>query len=316
MGEAAESSVYESASRPRWLDSIALLSSPNPASIHSAPFVSSCIEPDQVLSEHELQRRVARGDVSAKVILGTRYLIGQGVNTDPQKGRRWLLEAAEQGSRLAHIELGVYCLAGWGMEPDREQGLRWLRRIGVIHPVELSIVAVNLYLRALRFSNTERRQLIDEACVLFQEAFRQGERDSTVNLAYLLRRGEIPPATYPSLDELLSEHLQQNKSFALANQALRLARGVQCAVDWTQADELISRITDVEPILSWWFRRSLDGDAEGHLVVGWLCRQSLAFDPERCSLHERLELARAGGWPVPQWMNRYRSAQETRPHGN
>lgn len=307
MSTTAVSSMSGASSAALWLDSIALLKSPNPFAIRAAPFVCSrkADESELAQDEHELQEHIAHGDVSAKVILGTRYLAGHGVNAHPEKGRQWLLEAAQQGSRLAHIELGVYCLAGWGMQQDREQGLHWLRRIGALQPQQLSSLGLYLYLRSLTFPVAQRCQMAEEACELFNEAIRQGQREDVLNLVYLLRRGEIPAATYPPLDELLANHLQQGNALALVNEALRLARGVQCAIDWAAADTLMARVPDAESILSWWFARSLDGEAEGHLVVAWLCRHSLVVDPERHSLIARLDLARAGGWAVPEWMNRY-----------
>jgi len=147
------------------------------------------------------------------------------------------------------------------------------------------------------------RGLAKEASVLFQEASRQGNPIASLNLAYLLRRGEITDASCPPLDELLSEHLKQNNSFAFVNQALRLAGGIQCNTDWKAADALFGKLQDSRNILEWWFPRSLEGDPEGHLVTGWLGRHQLATDPEGFAVARRMDLARDGGWRVPQWMN-------------
>src|SRR5260221_9220092 len=146
------------------------------------------------------------------------------------------------------------------------------------------------------------RGLAKEASVLFQEALRQGNRIASLNLAYLLRRGEIADASCVSLDELLSEHLKQNDSFAFVNQALRLARGVQCSIDWKAADVLVKKLEDSISVFEWWFTRSQEGDPEGHLVTGWLGRHHLAIDPDGFQVARRMDLARRGGWPVPEWM--------------
>jgi hypothetical protein len=114
---------------------------------------------------------------------------------------------------------------------------------------------------------------------------------------------EIVDPSCPSLDELLSEHLKQHNSFAVVNQALRLAKGIQCNIDWKAADVLFGRLQDTGSVLEWWFARSQEGDPEGHLVTGWLGRHHLAVDPDGLQVAQRMDLARRGGWPVPEWMN-------------
>ena len=62
----------------------------------------------------------------------------------------------------------------------------------------------------------------------------------SINLAYLVRRVELLAEDFPSLDELLSAGLAARHEFVRMNQALRLARGVQCDVDWDSADRLVA----------------------------------------------------------------------------
>jgi hypothetical protein len=180
---------------------------------------------------------------------------------------------------------------------------RWLRRIGALRAEHITGLGLHLYLRSLALPRCERRAWAEEAAILFQEAIRQGDRDAELNLMYLLRRGEIAQGSYPTLGVLLAEHLYQNNPVALVNQALRLAKGVQSPVDWNAADRLIAKINSVNTILSWWFGCSREGDAEGHLVTGWLCRHQLAVDPGQLSLSARMALARRSGWDVPDWMD-------------
>jgi hypothetical protein len=58
-------------------------------------------------------------------------------------------------------------------------------------------------------------------------------------------------------------------------------------------------------VLRWWAERAREGDAEGHLLVAWMCRHRLVADPQGMSLGERLRLARAGGWDAPSWMDAF-----------
>jgi len=253
--------------------------------------------------ERWLRNAVQLGNRVAAVNLGTRLITANGLEPDPEKGERLLRGAAEQGSQIAMMKLGAYLLCGWGLSPNHEEGLRWLRRAGATDASQLLELGLYLYQKSLMATTKAARGLAKEASVLFQEASRQGNPIASLNLAYLLRRGEITDASCPPLDELLSEHLKQNNSFAFVNQALRLAGGIQCNTDWKAADALFGKLQDSRNILEWWFPRSLEGDPEGHLVTGWLGRHQLATDPEGFAVARRMDLARDGGWRVPQWMN-------------
>jgi len=250
-----------------------------------------------------LRNAVEHGYRLAMVNLGTRLITGNGLPPDPEQGERLLREAARGGSQIAMIKLGTYLLSGWGLDHNQEEGLRWLRCAGATNPTQLLELGLCLYQKSLTATTKAGRGLAKEASVLFQEARRQGNPIASLNLAYLLRRGEIADASFPPLDELLSEHLRQKDSFAFVNQALRLARGVQCKTDWRAADALFGKLQDSGNVLEWWFARSREGDPEGHLVTGWLGRHQLAIDPEGFQIARRMDLARNCGWLVPEWMN-------------
>ncbi len=261
--------------------------------------------------ERWLRTAVERGYRLAMVNLGTRLMRGNGLAPDPEQGERLLCEAAQQGSQIAMIKLGTYLLSGWGLNHNREQGLRWLLRAGATNADQVLELGLHLYQKSLSATSTKaKRGLAEEAGVLFREALQQGNRIAGLNLAYLLRRGEIADAFCPSLDELLSEPLKQEDSFALVNQALRLAKGIQCNVDWQAADILCARVKDCGNVLEWWFARSQEGDPEGQIVTGWLGRHKLAVDPNGFEIAQRMDLARRGGWLVPDWMNDFATAQQ------
>ena len=260
--------------------------------------------------ERWLRTAVERGHRLAMVNLGTRLITGNGLAPDPAGGERLLREAAREGSQIAMIKLGTYLLSGWGLDHNQEESLRCLRRAGATNASQLLELGLYLYHKSLTATTKTACGLAKEASVLFQEARRQGNRIASLNLAYILRRGEITHSSCPSLDELLSEHLKQKDSFAFVNQALRLARGIQCNTDWKAADALFGRLQNSGTVLEWWFARSREGDPEGHLVTGWLGRHQLATDPDGFQIARRMDLARDGGWLVPEWMNHPATAQQ------
>lgn len=277
--------------------------------------MAECMLDDELSSESTkeaeqwLQRAMKHGNSRAAITLGTRLITGTGLPADPGRGQRLLVEAAQAGSQLAHIKLGVYLLSGRGLAQNREEGFRWLRRVGCEQPAQLQFLNYYLYMKSLAAATRgEGRLLAEEAGVLFYESVQQGNRGDEMNLAYLIRRNEIDRGPYPSLDALLSGHLQTSHPSALINQALRLAKGIECEVDWHLADILVGKIREADGVLKWWFARSAEGDAEGHLVTGWLVRRQLALDPERLPLARRMDLARAGGWEAPEWMDQLQAA--------
>jgi len=260
--------------------------------------------------ERWLRIAVEQGCRAALVALGSRLITGAGLAPDAKQGEQLLREAAQQGSQMAMIRLGTYLLSGWGLIHNHEDGLRWLRRAGATNTSQLLELGLYLYQKSLTARTKAASGIAKEASILFQEARRQGNPVAALNLAYLLRRGEITDASCPSLDELLSEHLKQKDSFAFVNQALRLARGIQCDVDWKAADALFAKLQDSGNVLEWWSARSREGDPEGHLVTGWLGRHQLATDPDGFNVAQRMHFARNGGWLVPEWMNHPATAQQ------
>lgn len=251
-----------------------------------------------------LHRSIQHGYRQAAVILGSRLIVGAGMALDPQQGQQLLIEAAKQGSQLAHVKLGVYLLSGQGLSQNRNEGLRWLRRIGATEANHISQLASYVHIKSIAAATPgSARILAEEAAVLYFESVQRGNRGEEVNLAYLLRRKEISPSPYPSIETLLATHLQQGNPVAAVNQALRLAAGIGCAIDWHAADTLISKIRAGTAVLKGWWARSQEGDPESHLVTAWLVRHGLTIDPDKIPLRDRMDLARDGGWTVPDWMN-------------
>jgi TPR repeat protein len=250
-----------------------------------------------------LNRAIEHGDKFAAVAYGVRLLVGRGVEQNSAEGERLLREAAENdGILLAHIRLGAHLIGGWGLPRDRRAGLLWLRRVGATSPPQITRLGTYLSNKSLAARRTDAMLLREEAAILCEEGVRQGVLPGQMIIAYLIRRGEIDATSRPSLDELLSEHVKKDQPFALVNQALRLARGVQCEVDWAKADEVFSRIPTSEEIFDWWYARARDCDPEGDIVVAWLARYGLIVDPDGMDVAERFKRGSRGGWEPPDWI--------------
>lgn len=249
-----------------------------------------------------LRAAAASDYLPAAVCLGVRLTIGEGLAADADEGKRMLTRIANRGSRVAGARLAALLLSGAFAKRDHEQALQLLARLGAQDGSGIARAGHYLYLKCLA-SRWQPRFLAREAATLFKEAIRHSYAPARMHLANLVRRNECESDA--SLDALLREHLEAGDAFAVLNQALRLARGVQCRSSWQDADRLFTRLSNSQAnqALLWWWPRACDGDAEGHLVTAWLCRHSLVVDPQESSLKSRVDLARAGGWSAPSWMD-------------
>ncbi len=146
------------------------------------------------------------------------------------------------------------------------------------------------------------------AAKIFYEIYKSGVRVHANDLAYMIRRNEVPAelrSQLPGIFELLDSASTQVSAYVTMNRALCYAAGVECESDWSAADRLVASLCGPEQsaaglgLLSWWQGVLRGGDAEGQLVVGWLVRHGLVADPDGQSPAQRFALARAAGWAVP-----------------
>jgi TPR repeat protein len=291
----------------RWLERAADRGSPR-AMTYVAEYLLATTPSARCCARAAEWLRVAASSnyLPAAICLGVRLTIGQGLVADPDEGKSILTHIASQGSRLARARLAAMLLSGASKERDRQQALRLLAQLGANDGAGITRVGHYLYMKSLA-AHWQSRLLAQEAAALFKEAIARSYAPARINLAYLVRRGEC--AGDASLDQLLQNWLDAGDTFAILNQALRLARGVQCHSSWKQADRLLTELSNSQAnrALLWWWPRACEGDAEGHLVTAWLGRHSLVVDPEESSLKMRMERARAGGWSAPRWMDERRA---------
>jgi len=98
--------------------------------------------------------------------------------------------------------------------------------------------------------------------------------------------------------------------FAVVNQALRIAAGFGCQMDWETADALFASAAAAPSVREWWQQRAQDGDPEGHLVLAWSARHTALPDPDKLTQEHRIAIARKGGWLVPDWVLQSKQADE------
>jgi len=242
-------------------------------------FESSDGSSESAESDRWLRKAAALGLRAAQVAWASRLILAPSPVRDIDAGERILREVAAHGNRLAHIKLASYVLSG-ALPGTAEEGRRWLRRVGAVNARDVSDLGWYSYLRArARFPRT-RRQLTQESAVLLEESARGGCLSAETRLAHLLRRREIEHTSVGSLTALLARAVAEGDPFALVNQALRLADGLDCTSDCEAADAVLRKMTDTRSALAWWQSLAAAGDPEGDRVLEWLYRIGLASDPQ------------------------------------
>jgi TPR repeat protein len=251
-----------------------------------------------------LRQAAAAGFLTASRELGLRLLMAKAPAPDDiAEGERCLRSAAASGDRLAMIFLGRFLTTGRYVQPSPTEGMDWLARAGASKSAQVPRFGLFVYRRALEeFSPVIRQRLCDEAADLLLEGYHNNDSSSSLNLGYLVRRGEVHSESFPPLDRLLQESINQGSPFAIVNEALRRAAGVQCAIDWEKADGLIRDLPGTTGVFEWWFMRSQAGDAEGHMVLGWLTRHGLTADPDDLEPCQRFAMISRDKWDIPKWM--------------
>lgn len=69
-----------------------------------------------------------KGNVEAQVLLGSQYLLGNGVARDAKAAHRWYRKAADQGHPRAQTILGLLYVAGTGVKANSNYAATWFRR--------------------------------------------------------------------------------------------------------------------------------------------------------------------------------------------
>jgi hypothetical protein len=188
---------------------------------------------------------------------------------------------------------------------DAEEGTFWMCCAGAPKVNLMARLGRYAYSRAcFGVTPKERQRISTIAADLFLFGLRHDPCDAfcALSLAFMLRRQEIPESPYPSFDALVHDLLEQKNAGAIVNQAMRLASGYRCQINWQAADELFQSLSGSLGIFEWWLACAREGDAEGNLVLAWLMRMSLTAEIDGINIESRLEMARRRFPDAPDWM--------------
>ena len=88
--------------------------------------ISACFAKAQTVEE--LRDSMAAGNLNMQVLLGIRYLDGDGVVEDSKEGLRLIQDAADKGNRFGELWLGICYQEGKGVERDMGKSFEMMKK--------------------------------------------------------------------------------------------------------------------------------------------------------------------------------------------
>ena len=83
----------------------------------------------QAQSIEALRDSMAAGNLNCQVDLAIRYLFGDGVELDAEKGVSLIRDAADKGNRYGELWMGMCYKYAYGVETDYVEAFRWFMRL-------------------------------------------------------------------------------------------------------------------------------------------------------------------------------------------
>ncbi len=132
----------------------------------------------------QLMTKAKAGDAKAELLLGSKYLDGDGVAANDGEAVRWLQKSAAQGEPMAQYRLGTMYERGRGVPADAKQAHNWYAE-AARHGNRKAMH--NLAVSFAQGTGTDKN--FAEAAHWFTAAAELGLVDSQFNLAVLYERG-------------------------------------------------------------------------------------------------------------------------------
>lgn len=148
----------------------------------------------------------------------------------------------------------------------------------------------------------------ETAASLFRALAKEGNASGKNNLAYMIRRNEVPAEKEPVIIEameLLREGVGNMDVFNMTNMALIFALNLGKESDWRIADDLMAEIpmSEAQQIWNWWEKLSRSGEVEGDLVLLWLLRHKKVAGSPAENIQDLWKRLQEKLDTIPQWLN-------------
>ncbi len=173
------------------------------------------------------QRAADQGHVLAQSALGSMYLNGQGVVSDPSHARLWLEKAAQQGEGSAQWKLALLLMSGAiGVERNLKQAFVWCQKAAKSGFTPAQATFGTLLARVKKF---------DESVIWWKLAAEKGDSEAQYNLAMALTKGRGTAQDLTLAFEWFVKAAEQGVVSAQSKVGLLYATGEGAAMDLIEA---------------------------------------------------------------------------------
>ena len=139
----------------------------------------------------QLLAAASRGDPKAQLRIGLIYLVGDGVDPDPDHAAMWLRRAAEQGDASAKFNLADLYWEGIRSSGNVQEAFRLFRELAEQGHVFAQFNVATLYQQGL-----DVEQDLQEAARWYREAASQGVVNAAYRLGWMYSHGNGVPQDY------------------------------------------------------------------------------------------------------------------------
>jgi TPR repeat protein len=136
----------------------------------------------------QLTARAGAGDTQAELIVGLKYLAGEGVSKNESSGAKWIARAALKGNTLAQYWLATLYERGRGVTADPVQAFAWYEKAAIGGNRKAMHNLAVAYAQGKGVGSN-----MAESARWFSQAASLGYVDSAFNLAVLYERGDGVP---------------------------------------------------------------------------------------------------------------------------
>ncbi len=171
-------------------------------------------KPDRRRSIEEVRAEAESGSAEAQLDLADRFMLGDGVERDPEAAYRWLRKAAEAGLAEAQSKVGFCLFYGHGAELDPRSGLRWFLKGLRGGYAKAGYNLGDAYWKGRHVARRPRR-----AWFFFSRAVALGQEDACYGLAALAYSGLGVPKDVPKSVEYLRRAVRSGAAEAMASMA-------------------------------------------------------------------------------------------------
>jgi uncharacterized protein len=245
------------------------------------------IDPGRIVAA--CRRLAEQGDAVAQYILGTMYVMGQGVHKDHLEALVWFLKAAEQGLAEAHYMAGRAYFRGFGVTPDFAVAAKWFHKAAEQGHAMAETELAMMYRTGLGVPEDRA-----EALKLARQAAEQDDMIGEYLLGTLLEEGSpINPPQLAGAAKWFRKAAEQGHLFAQSQLASMYKLGHGVLKDLVQAyfwySLVAATLTEAEKRRSWNAADELNELAKSmtaaqiaeaeRLVKSWKPRKQYAFRP-------------------------------------